>query len=365
MFAMTPSARRFRLAQKKRQIGQLTEARQIFDELVSQAPHNPAYRLHRAMVLADLEIWPEARADIIEVRQQEPNNPAGLLFEGIILTDQGEAEQARDLFTKLSASQPENLLVQAYLGLNELRAGNIEVGVPFLQRSIRYANPGFLAKLALFLETALFQQQLPLQLEDFDVEYPAKPAAGQPKDPLTTFSFKLTSAFIQLRYSLAPTKKAAFLHLERGIAFYDQQRYEAALRECQQARAILPDHDDVNLALAEIYFRLGDYDTSLTYFRQLHELEGLKDEELNPEILLRKGAISYGRRDYDDALRLFRLALENMPTEFLPIYLAGMTEIARGEARSAQNYFGQALACINFHILEFRLEKFKSLAPKV
>lgn len=123
-----------------------------------------------------------------------------------------------------------------------------------------------------------------------------------------------------------------------GNSLYARKRPQEALVMFLHAEKLDPDDYNADMNIAIMYSELGDYNTSMRYFKAAFDKE-LKSAELYYNygvMLMRAGRL-------DDALKSFAVALKIDPSHKMALNNAGIALFSKGSPAEAVSYFRQSL----------------------
>ena len=97
-----------------------------------------------------------------------------------------------------------------------------------------------------------------------------------------------------------------------GLAAYEQEDYEAALKHLLDAQLDDPDNPQLLYNLGNTYYRLGDFEAAQRHYEQALET---KDSQLKQQSLYNLGNAHFRRQDLESAIQNYKEALELNPED--------------------------------------------------
>ena len=122
------------------------------------------------------------------------------------------------------------------------------------------------------------------------------------------------------------------LHNDLGLTYYAMEQFDLAIRHFQIALALKPDFAAAQNSLGKAYFKQQNYTKAIETFTDL------KDDLLygTPHYpLYNLGEVYYDKKEYGQAAKYFRAALEIEPDFAFALQGLGKTYLASGNASAA------------------------------
>lgn len=122
---------------------------------------------------------------------------------------------------------------------------------------------------------------------------------------------------------------------KKGIEFYENKDFPAALEQFKLALANIPENSKVNYYLGLLYFEKAEYDLSLSYYS-----DAVRFDPLDSLSLLGAGQVYFTKGDYPAALELYDLSIQ-VGTNY------GIAYYNRGTLLGMNKNYIEALADLN------------------
>lgn len=211
---------------------------------------------------------------------QEPASP---LDEGIKLLDEGRFDEALKAFEKAVALEPRNPMPHYYAGVAYHRSRQPIPAINSLNRALRL-RPG--------MPEAIFEIGIILEeLGRFERAMEAFRTVAAGKENL-----KLAEeAGEQLR------RLAIGEHSRAAARFFQEKRWEEALKELGELLSLTPQDADAHYASGIAYQHLGQFSKAIDSFKKVSEIN-----PANAMAVMQQAGIYELLGNYDDAIGLFR-----------------------------------------------------------
>jgi len=329
--------------------GKPGEAVKAFDRVIAAFPKHARAHVQRGLALAAAGRAGEGVRAARRAADLAPGNHAPLLFLGEIHYDAGQFEEARKAFSGAARVDPENRLVQAWLGLSLFALGRRDQGAELLREHLRYGYGPVEARVLVLAERYLWEHREQARaLED----QLTRDEGGRDDSP-GGLTLRLISAVrggaLWPLARLRGRATAAMLEAEEAMSVGDWERTAAALRRAEEAGA---DSEAVALALGQVYLEQRKPEAAVEQLARLPE-EARREPEL--AALMASALFETGR--YEEAREPLAIAAKQYDREYAPCYFRGLCEIALGQPRAAREWFAQAAERLNPQIAEKRLEE--------
>ncbi|MBZ4672827.1 MAG: Tetratricopeptide 2 repeat-containing protein [Deferribacteraceae bacterium] len=121
--------------------------------------------------------------------------------------------------------------------------------------------------------------------------------------------------------------------------YINQKEYEKAAEYLEKAISLNSNFPSIKIKLAEVYKQLGDNKKYISL------LESLVDDYSGKErvyVLRQIAASFYEIKDYDNALKYFKLILQDSPEDTQALFYTGIAYEAKGETDKAIEYYEKA-----------------------
>ena len=92
---------------------------------------------------------------------------------------------------------------------------------------------------------------------------------------------------------------------KKGMEFYENKDFPAALEQFKLALANIPENNKVNYYLGLLYFEKAEYDLSLSYYS-----DAVRFDPLDSLALLGAGQVFFTKGDYPAAMELYDLSIQ-------------------------------------------------------
>jgi len=334
--------------------GKPGEAAKAFDSVIEAFPKDARAHAQRARALAEAGRTSDAIREARQATGLAPNNHAPLLFLGQIQYDAGRYEEARKAFAAASRLDPENKLVQGYLGLALLAMGKIRDGGELVRAHLLYANEGLEGRLLALAERYLWERREKARR----LEEQLTPEEGGPDRGPAGLGLRLASAVrraILLPLAALRGRKARFALLAaEATSIRDLEAAAAALHEAEKAGA---DPEWVAVSLASIHMEMDKPQAALEQLARVP-----KGAWSDPGLAALAGEALFDSGRYAEAREPLTIAADHFTREFAPSYYRGLCEIALDQPQAATPWFTQACERLNPHIAEKRLEEMLRVA---
>jgi tetratricopeptide (TPR) repeat protein len=341
--------REYSRASRLARAGKPGEAVKAFDRVLAVFPNHARAHGQRALALAAAGRVGDAVRAAKQAANLAPGSHAPLLILGQIHYDAGRFEEARKAFSAAARLDPENRLVQAYLGLALMAMGRAKEGAGLLKDHLLYANTGLEGRLLTLAEQYLWAHRE--QAKSLE-EQLAPEEGGRDLRP-AGFGLRLASAMRKLVLlplaALRGRRARLALLVEEALSVHDLEGAIGALRAAGGAGA---DPEWVALSLAGVYMQLRKPQSAA---EQLASLPGEAREDPGVAVLVGEALFESGR--YEEAREPLAVAAERFTREFAPPYYRGLCEIALGQPQAATPWFIQSCERLHPHIAEKRLQE--------
>lgn len=263
-----------------------------------------------------------------------------LVDQGWAMVEARQPRQARDLFARACAADPENAEAWMMLGTLTAELGEPRDALEKLARALAidaaYADPHLaMARIHAHLGDAALALRHARQAVELDPDYAEAQVflacqtlvTGQPAEaePAAREALRLSPDSPEATAALAGALRAQGRHLE-------------ALAAYQRLREIAPARTDALLETAEIHETLGAVAPALATCR-----EALATGPRDPALLLRLGLAFLRLRAPDAAADCFRAAAAAAPGSFEACNELGNACLALGQVREAEAAFRRAI----------------------
>jgi serine/threonine protein kinase/Tfp pilus assembly protein PilF len=287
-----------RLAQTYATLGYDNEADQASRRALDLSQGLPAREKYliaadRALIANDNAKAIEAYETLIKVA---PNDPELLSHLAGLYSETSEFDRSRELYKRLLELDPKNVDVLLATGRVEIRSGNSQASLEYLDRALRLA----------------------IQMENQD-------------------------------------QRAAILHAT-GVAFKELNKPEDAMRYLQDSLVIkrrLGQKKGIAVSLnelAQVQAELGKPEASLASFQEALQLRrDISDQKGVGDTLIDLGGHYQDSGRYDEALKLYKESLQiqrdvgNESDQALCLNNIGVAYLSKGDYDNARTYFEQAL----------------------
>jgi tetratricopeptide (TPR) repeat protein len=134
-------------------------------------------------------------------------------------------------------------------------------------------------------------------------------------------------------------QSAAEAHYNLGVALYDKDDLDGAIREYREALRIQPDYADAHVNLGVALYDKGDLDGAIREYR-----EALRIQPDNAYAHLNLAAALAGKGDRDGAIREYRIAVDELAALKERAYLSAMRSELRKLTVAEEEYFADHLS---------------------
>jgi tetratricopeptide (TPR) repeat protein len=329
--------------------GKPVEAAKAFDAVLATFPHHARAYVQRAVALAAANRVGEAVRSARRAADLAPRSHAPLLFLGRIQFDAGHYEEARKAFSAAARLDPENRLVQAYLGLALLAVGRAEEGAELLRAHLLYGYEGLEGRLLALAEQYLWEHREQAR----SLEEQLTPDEGGREERPAGLGLRLASAIrLAILWPLARLRGPAAAWRLRAEEAMSVQEWDAAISALEEAEKAGVDQDDVAFALGLSQLEARRPKLAVEQFRRLPQ-----NATQDPEAALLFGAALFDAEQYEEAREPLERAARHFRRDYLPAYFRGLCEVALGRRPSATEWFTEAVERLNPHIAEKRFEE--------
>jgi tetratricopeptide (TPR) repeat protein len=205
------------------------------------------------------------------------------------------------------------------------------------------------------------------------------PKKGEKGENMNQFRLQFRLFFIILAFSIAAgslsgCSKSAQTLYEDGMAFYESEKYDQAIRFFQKAKNKDPNHVEAYYMLGECYFRLRDLESAEGYFKhllddkdpkhvkthlrlgELYVFDDKPDSSLkylnallefdpgNIDALLWAGTAYTKKRDFEEGEKTYLKILEIDPQEYRAFGGLGDLSHSNGDSDKAIEYYKKAIS---------------------
>lgn len=258
----------------------------------------------------------EVKPTVIKpVQTAKVEGPKEYFEQGVAAFDANNLEQAKTLFTKVAASNPNNLQTQYNLGVIAERQGNLKEALGHYESAHKIdpkhkstlLNLGKVYRLQdKFTEaTALYEEALKDPANEYDVEL----------NNNLTVAYRLAKKYDRAeataRKVLARTKNNPDAYKNLSLIYFDQGNYRLAEFISANAKKLDDKDPGVYNNLGLIYLKLDDRRLALGQFQKAVAL----NKDFAPS-LFNMGAIALSYRDYANAEKSLSRAAELEPTSY-------------------------------------------------
>ena len=289
-----------RLGQTYANLGHDNEAEQASRKAVDLAEKLPT-REKYLIAANDARIerdYPKAIESYENLAAATPDDPEIQFALGRLYEDTGAFDKARDHYSKVLAADPKHVDALLATGRVELKSGNPQSGLEYLNRGLSLAiQLGNDEEKAAFLQAIgaaygelnkqdeaqrYYQQSLEIKRRLGDkrgiaasLEAVAQIKEGQGK---SEEAWKDYGGALQLRREIGDKIGTGDILMDMGTFKHDRAQYDEALKffkESLQIERELGNESNQGMCLNNIgscYFFKGDYENALTYFQQALEL---------------------------------------------------------------------------------------------
>jgi len=256
-------------------MGNFTGAIPLFHQVMKAQPDNQQVRLLLGMSLYGVGQFREAAAYLQAAAERDPANMQLRQALAQSYLSGGEYDKAKAEFEQMLKRDPNSpavhmLLGEAYDGLNQPKEAIAEYRAATSQGYLPNAHFGLgylLWKDRRYDEAAA----------EFRKELASDPSHAQAMAYLGDVVLKQGDAKTAeeiLRQSVAHQMDIRIAHLDLGVIYSDQKRYQAATAQLKQAIALDPERADAHYRLARVYRETGDMklaEAQLALVKKLHE----------------------------------------------------------------------------------------------
>jgi tetratricopeptide (TPR) repeat protein len=341
--------------------GRPGEAAKAYGEVIALLPNHFRAYIQHARALSAASRASDAIRAARRAAELAPESHAAMLVLGQVQYDSGHYEEARKAFAAAGRLDPENRMVQAYLGLTLLALGRMEDGALLLKEHLLYGYEGVEARLLTLAETYLWQHRdRARSLED-----QLTPDEGAREEGPAGFGLQFASAIRRIMlWPLARLRgrRAVYrLLAEEAFSVREWGKAVAALLGAEKEGA---DAQDIAASLGVAYLEARRPAEAAEQFLRLPE-EARKD----PDIAMMLGAALFDAGRYEEAREPLGIAAEHFTRDFLPAYFRAMCDIALAQSpgsagfslpsdpRAATRWFALAVDRLNPHLAEKRFEE--------
>ena len=192
-------------------------------------------------------------------------SPQALLQNGFHLLQQGRVQEAWNAFQSVVRLDPDSALGHHMVGLIALRAGQVELGVESLRRSIALdpSDPSAYGNLANGLRDLGRHDEALLAYDKALALAPTFLDALNNRANLFIKIGRHGDALADYDRALAQNARIPFMHNQRANALRLLGRHGEALDACAAALALDPAHGDAHLNRATVLGELGRYEEAV------------------------------------------------------------------------------------------------------
>lgn len=325
--------------------GKWGEAVRAFDQVIAHWPADARAHGRRALALAGAGRHQEAVRAARKAAELAPDNHAPLLFLGQIHFDAGNLTEARKALVAARRLDPDNRLVQAWLGLCLLALGDRGEGVELLDRHLDYGYEGVEGRLIALVEARLWGKEGAPSLEEQLRKEEGEEERG---------GFWLRVFSLVRRAGLWPLARvrgraaAELLLAEEAFALGEA---EEAVRRLRAAEGLGAGGPGLALRLGQAYYESGRPQAAVEQFSRVPE-----EERRAPEVALLVGGALFEAGRYEEARPYLTIAADRYRRDFAPAYYRGLCDIALGNRRGATKWFIETAARLNPRVARRRLQ---------
>ena len=357
----------------------------MYDRALCSKPTFSEIYLHKALALSDCGKYDDAVATMVKAIQSNPTNPVYHMFRGRLHYDGRRFDKALKAFEKSLLMNPENSLTLSYKGLILLATGNYEDGYEIVKKTVNYTNSDFQGRLLAFCEWFLYQLNGPTKsLEETIREetrglrsrmlflYKVDYTLGL---LLTRAKYYILDLVPEVLYVTNIQKRTASLNCLEGANRYSLGDFQAAVDAYEKALTLLPECDQAKERLAEIYFEIRNYKSSLKHLVQTKEYTELTDSHhsnaglsensnngknrngSNPHLCLILGILYHRLGEHNLAIEKLTSLAKPDSKDYIPFYYLGLCYTANQDNDRARYLYCQATERLNPKIAEKRLDE--------
>lgn len=284
----------------------------------------------------------QARKLCADVLQRVPQLVFANHAMGLIHMHENEYAEAETSLRKAVAADPANAEYLTNLATAILRQDRIDEAITFYEQAIRIDTENKDARIG--LANALHEKDDPeasiAYFEDAVQRAPDAPGPLSHLGKALIDAKKYKEAVAVLLKSLALQINFAPAHTNLGIAFEKMNMLDDAL-ECHKTSLML-DATDIyaQSKIADVYIRQKEYDKAHEHYERIIELA-----PRDPNSYTKLATSLFNHQDrYDEAMKLFRKALDINPHHALTLNNVGVTMYDYGETKESLQFFHDALA---------------------
>jgi len=234
-----------------------------------------------------------------------PAQESSPLERGIKLLDENKVEEAIKAFEESISTNPGDPLSYYYAGVAYHRKGDLKGALASLNRAIQLSPglPQAILEIGIILE----------ELGRFENAREAYRAVAERKEDTPL----VREAGERLR------RLTIREHFQKAGRFYQERRYEDALRELQALLSLAPDHVEAHRAAGMTYQRLGRFKEAIESFKKVTEIDP-RDDKAFMQLAQTYEVLSA----YEEAIGAYKMVISLAP---------GSPQAADAEKRIGEN----------------------------
>jgi len=294
-----------------------------YDEILRLDEKHIGARMGRArmrLLLGQEDVEEELEDEINQILAEDPENPDALKAMADLHYRRKNLEQAGEYYEKYIEKAPED-----YQALENL--GNVR----YEQEKYEEAEE-------------LYRKALDLSTRKEELEKKIQSSRDRRADKLTAEADRLRKegkndeAIAILEKVVLQNPDYAVPYMMLGEIYLEKKNYEKAKMNYQKALSIVKENIDVETAIAQADFMLGNLEPAK---ERLVSILKKKPDAAGARRML--GVIYYSQKKHADALAQFLKYLEAQPDDYEILHFAGNLYFARRDYANARVYYTRAL----------------------
>lgn len=368
----------FRKAQKRADNGNFEDSISYYDKAISVLKRPIGILEHKALVLSNLNMYEESVHLLKKAIKLRPQNHCGYLFLGIVNYDNHKFEDAIGCFSKALEVSPNNKIAICYKYLSQLSLNGMDPEIlDKIGKYIDFTKADLKARFLIFCETYLINQRGSKSFEQNQF-YDAylRPENQKPKTTFWKLITTIENTLTKMTYIFKPEQRKLFNqfvlakeHLEKGHIDESQKAFQLVLESN-------PNLEDVLNYFLDICIYKNEFDLALKYlkkndsYKEALEISGsekINSESININLSIRLflGIFFTNIGEYEKAIQLLKISIDDNTRNFYPFYCLGLCYLHTNNKNEALKSFTNSMSRLNPGFIKNRIDECKRVFKTV